>query len=162
MDWDINKTSLSCAGCEKAFEEEEAISSALFDENGQFMRRDYCIACWEKTDTGKAFGFWRTRIPRKDARVKRFVDDETLMDFFRRLERQQDLSKRNFHYVLSLLLMRKKLLKFRDVKKTEGGEELVLYSRADDREYRVYNPQLTEEEIQQVRDEIGQVLNVQL
>ena len=161
-DWDISETSLVCAGCESTFQEEQELFSALYDEQASFARRDYCPNCWESVDKGEAFSFWRTRIPRKEQKNRQFVDDETLMDFFRRLENEESRGKRNFRYVLSLLLMRKKLLRFRTGIRSEGGEELVLYEPKSHVEHRVYDPQLAEDEIEQVREQIGQVLNVKL
>jgi hypothetical protein len=56
--------------------------------------------------------------------------------------------------------MRKRLLKFDDIKKGEGGEALIMRDPAENRVFEVYNPQLTEEQIQQVTEEVGQILNV--
>ena len=162
MDWDIGKSSIGCAACGAGFDDGQELFSALYDKIEGFIRRDYCARCWETADQGEAFSFWRTRQPEKGAKVRRFVDDDTLMDFFARLAGQEGRLKRNFRYVLALLLMRKKLLKYKESVSGEGGEELVLVEPKSAEEHRVYNPQLTEEELGQVHDEIGQVLNVKL
>ena len=161
-DWEISKTTLSCATDGRQFDEEEEIYSALYDEEGVFVRRDYCVGCWPPADTGKVFSFWKTRIPSRNAPAKKFVDDEVIMDFFKRLEGHNDEQKRNFRYVLSLLLMRKKVLKF--VSMQREGDDLVmaLHDRVADATYEVIDPRLSEEQINQVSDEIGQVLNVKI
>lgn len=162
MDWEINKSALECSACKAVFEGGQGLHSALYDEVEGFIRRDYCDACWESADKSAVFSFWRTRVPKKGEKVRQFVDDDTLMNFLTRLAGEADRAKRNFRYVLALLLMRKKLLKFRESVMGDGGEELVLVEPKTAVEHHVFNPQLTDEELAQVRDEIGQVLNVKL
>jgi hypothetical protein len=111
-------------------------------------------------DRAALYSFWKTRCIPQEKKVKKFVDDSVILDFFVRLQHEQDPLKKNFRYVLALLLMRKKILKFEDVKKGEGGEALILRYPAEDQRFEVYNPQLTEEQIQQVTDQVGQILNV--
>ena len=162
MDWEVSNTTLTCAACGKSFAEEEGIFSALFDETPSFVRRDYCAVCWPGEHREKAFSFWQTRIPRKDAPVRRFVDDEVILDFFKKLEGQEDPSKVSFRYVLGLLLMRKRVLKFTEFRRGDSCGLLVLYDKVRDCKYEVADPNLTEEQIQQVTEEIGQVLNADL
>ena len=157
MEWDIGNTALVCASCGKSFGEGQPIFSVLCDEPEGMARRDYCSDC--RPPVGDALGFWHTRIPARDDPVKRFVDDEVIMDLFRRLEGHSDPRKRNFRYVLSLLLMRKKTLKFVEFKRADDGDRLLLSDRVSDATHVVMDPNLTEEEIRQVTDEIGQILN---
>ena len=161
-DWDIAKTSLTCAECEREFAEEEKIFSALYDEPASIVRRDYCDACWQRQGADLIFSFWQTRIPRRDAPVRRFVDDEIVLDLFRRLDGRNDPQKRNFRYVLALLLMRKKALKFTEFRRSEDGDALVLCDRLNECEHIVADPHLSEEQIQKVTEEVGQILNVKV
>lgn len=162
MDWEIAKSQLKCQQCERPFAEQEEFFSALYEEDNRFVRKDYCTACWEKIDSATAYSFWKTRCIPKPEKVKKFVDDSVILDFFIRLQESAEPAKKNFRYVLALLLMRKKLLKLKDIKKGEGGEALILYYPDEDRYFEVYNPQLTEEQITQVTEEVGQILNVKL
>jgi hypothetical protein len=162
MDWEIAKSLQRCQACEKPFDPQEEYFSALYDQDNKFVRKDFCPACWDKQDQTTLFSFWRTRCIPEEKKVKKFVDDSVILDFFMRLQGTADPSKKNFRYVLALLLMRKKLLKFDDIKKGEGGEALVLSLPAEGTKFEVYNPQLTEEQIQQVTEEVGQILNVKI
>ena len=162
MDWDISKTSLTCAACNTEFAGGQEIVSVLSDEPDGFARRDYCVDCNRPADDGTVFSFWHTRIPASDAPVKRFVDDDVIMDLFRRLDGHGDPQKRNFRYVLSLLLMRKKVLKFIEFKRSDTGGELILKDRISDALHTVIDPDLAEEEIEHVTEEVGQVLNFRL
>lgn len=162
-EWNIKRGDQKCVDCSRGFEEKEEYFSALYDENRQFLRRDFCLRCWEAKGDGeekkKAFSFWRTRVPVK-AEEKKVVDDEIVMNFFLRLQGETEPTKVNFRYVLALLLMRKKILKLDDIRYDDKGEALVLKHREEGTEYVVYNPQLSEEQVQQVTEEVGQILNV--
>ena len=158
-EWNIKRGDQKCTACAHEFAEQEEYFSALYDENRQFVRRDYCLRCWDGQEREKMFSFWRTRVPVKEQET-RIVDDEILMNFFLRLQGETEPMKLNFRYVLALLLMRKKLLKLEDIRYDERGEALVLKHRDEDKRFVVHNPQLTEEQIQQVTGEVGKILNV--
>jgi len=162
MDWEVGSTALICSACNHSFVEEQDVFSGLCDEQTAFVRRDFCGGCWPQQERAGFFSHWQTRIPKKDAPVKRFVDDEIVLEFFRKLEGQEEPLKKNFRYVLALLLMRKKALKFIEFKRTEAGAMLVLRDALSQCDYHVADPDLNEEQIQQVTEEIGQILNTKV
>ena len=166
MDWNISKSLHRCEQCEKEFAEEEAYFSAIYDSGVEFERKDFCVACWEDHDAPRreqAFSFWKTEIPKADEPRKMFVDDSVIFDFFQRLAPEdEEPTKRNFRYILGLMLMRKKKLKFADVVREDGKEYLILRRSRTKEEHRVLNPQLTDEETEQVRQELTQILETQV
>jgi hypothetical protein len=164
LDWEIAKSEHRCSLCDRAFAEEETYYSALYDTGAEFERKDFCTGCWDADEghRARAFSFWKTEVPREDEPKKLFVDDAVIFDFFRRLapEEAQPV-KRNFRYLLGLMLMRKKKLKFKDVVRENGKEYLVLRRSRTKEEHRVLNPELTEEELIQVRSELNQILETE-
>jgi len=162
MDWDISKTSLACSACNKEFDENQDVFSVLCDENEGFVRYDYCQGCQPAEEVPGQFSHWVTRIPPRNAPVRRFVDDEVILDLFRRLDGHDDSTKRNFRYVLALLLMRKKVLKFNEFRREAEGDVLLLQDRTTDSVHTVIDPSLSEEQIEKVTEEIGQILNTRL
>ena len=159
--WKIQKGERKCATCDRAFADLESYYSALFDRGEEFTRLDYCAACW-KGETPEMFSFWQTRMPAKEEKRKLLVDDGVLVDFFLKLEGATDELKVNFRYILSLVLMRKRLLKFVDVKRGEAGEFLVMEMPKERQRFEIFNPQLSEEKIALLTEEVGKILNVQL
>ena len=166
MDWNIAKSERRCTNCGKEFAEEEQYYSALYDTGADFERRDFCVGCWTAENTphrNEAFSFWKTEVPRPDEPRKVFVDDNVIFDFFQRLATEEGQPvKRNFRYILGLMLMRKKKLKFKDVVRENGKEYLVLRRSRTKEEHRVLNPQLTDEETEQVRSELTQILETEV
>jgi len=160
-EWEIARSERVCGGCGKQFEELQEYYSALYDRGDQFERKDFCLGCWTGP-TEEMFSFWKTQTPSREAKVKKFVDDEVLMDFFERLDGATEELKANFRFILTLVLMRKRLLKFEGTRREGGVEWMRVKRRGDLQVKEVLNPGLTEEKIGQVTEEVGRILNVQL
>ena len=85
-----------------------------------------------------------------------------LMAFFERLATETEQEKVNFRFVLALILMRKRKLKY-DSSKTENGKEIWRLRIAGEKEIvEVINPHLDEQQIQQLSSQIGNILQVEL
>ena len=77
-----------------------------------------------------------------------------LFDLFRHLSEAVDAPRVNFRYVVALLLMRRKRLKFEDLKKVNGQDVLVLRDAKTGTRYDAVDPRLTEEGIADVQTEV--------
>ena len=159
MEWKINKGSKGCILCNKEFYEEEEYYSALFDEKNIFTRKDYCSSCWCKDKGDELFSFWKTRLPKKDKPVQKFVNNEVFLDMFVRLEGKSEPNQRNLRYVLALYLIRKKIFKLKSFTRENEEELITLYYPRENKEFSVFNPHLEDEEIEAITSEMSQLLN---
>lgn len=153
----IQNLSRRCCVTERELREGERYYSALFDEAGQFIRKDYAEDAWSGPPQG-IVAFWSGRIPASDRPVKPTINDELLLDCFNHLDEAREAEKVNFRYVLALLLMRRKRLKFEDVRRQSGEESLLLRCAKSGRRYEVADPRLSEHEMNAVQDEVFRVL----
>jgi aromatic ring-opening dioxygenase LigB subunit len=81
-----------------------------------------------------------------------------LMAFFERLGRETEQEKINFRFVLALVLMRKRRLKY-DSSIMEADKEIWRLRFAGDKQtVDVTNPHLDDEQIEQLSTQIGQIL----
>lgn len=155
-DYQIDANTRRCAHSGRELRPGDKYYSVLLDEAGKFVRKDYAAEAWTGPPDG-AFSFWAGHVPADENR-RPPIDDEMLVDCFQRLEGQTDPQRVNFRYVIALLLMRRRRLKF-DEAKTEAGEEVLVLRDARSRAaYRVVNPRLTEEAMTAVQDEVLKVL----
>lgn len=163
MEWTIARAPRRCFDCNAEFAEGQEYFSALIDTGTTFERRDRCPSCWQNAaDRTVAFSFWKTRAPRKQEQTRLLADDDVLWNFFLRLQDDPDPVRQQFCYFLALILMRRRVLKFEDAEKDNGREFLVLRTTRRDRLFRVLNPNLTEEQLDRVKEQIGQILNLSL
>ena len=163
MEWNIAKSERRCSRCEAAFVEGDEFTSALFEQGADLIRRDFCPSCWQAlADRAAVFSFWRTRVPERGDEARLRVDAGVVMSVFRRLAGSTEPKRLNFRYILALMLMRNKALKFIDIRRRGGQEYLVLRSPRDQAEHEVLNPQLSDEQLEQVREDLSQILEADL
>jgi len=159
--WEINKPLGQCYGRGETIEPGQDYFGALVATEEGLQRRDFCAEFWE-SEKPEVFCYWRTRLPAPDEKKKLFVDDEMLMAFFERLAEETDQEKVNFRFVLALILMRKRRLKY-DATKTEDGREIWRLRVVGEGVFaEVINPHLDEEQIEQLSSQIGQILHTDL
>lgn len=135
------------------------------------------------------FAYWRTRRPEEqDGEVVKIrFDPVVVLEFFRGLggkgaaegeaEGEEESAgegaeppagpsesqRRDLRFVLSLLLIRKKVLLLKGTFIRDQYEWLELQERIEkDRTYEIANPELSESELEQVRDAIGELLQMQV
>jgi len=165
-------------------------------EPSPFLRLDFCEKCWsegkrpentplpvESEDPAEVkapaklemFSFWKTIVPVPQQKKKLLVDDSVLMDVFNRMEGKTEPQEVRFRFVLALILMRKRLLKYEGMEAApshhppvavEGqpqapaapevwrmvprGENAVMTH--------VINPHLTAEQISEVSQQLSAIL----
>jgi hypothetical protein len=159
-DWEIKKPLGQCTGTGKTIEAGEEYFAALVETPEGLARQDFCAAYWQEHKP-QVFCYWKSKLVPPEQKKKLFVDDDMLMAFFERLANETEQEKVNFRFVLMLILMRKRLLKY-DSSRTENGTELWrLKITGTDTMVEVVNPHLSEEQIEQLSGQVGQILQVE-
>jgi hypothetical protein len=106
-------------------------AAAAVEPPSPFVRIDFCEGCWgqgkrpeglspvtlglaEEGQRAKLamFSFWKTTMPLPQQKKKLLVDDSVLVDVFQRMEGKTEPQEERFRFVLALILMRKRLLKY--------------------------------------------------
>jgi hypothetical protein len=160
-EWTINKPLGQCHGTGIKIEPGQEYFGALVKTEEGLQRRDFCADYWE-SEKPDVFCYWKTKLPHPDQRKQLFVDDQMLMAFFERLEKERDLEKVNFRFVLALVLMRKRMLKYEDTVIDDGREIWRLRIVGDKQVAQVVNPHLDEEQVEQLSSQIGEILQTDL
>jgi len=149
-EWEFTKTTGKCAKTERELTEGESYYAVLIENPDTFERRDYSLEAWEGPPEG-SFCHWRGKIPIREKKQSTIaVDMEILIQIFIRLEDEKSPTKQRFRFMLALLLMRKRLLKLEQTIKEDKHEYWVMRLTTDQNHYRVLNPQLNNEQIEQL------------
>lgn len=160
-EWEIKKPLGQCYGTERKIESGEEYFAALVETAEGLQRRDFCADYWE-SQKPDVFCYWKTRLPEPGQKKQLFVDDQMLMAFFERLEKETEPEKINFRFVLALILMRKRILKYDDTRTEDGREIWRLRMVGEKQIVEVVNPHLDEEQIEQLSSQIGEILQTDL
>jgi hypothetical protein len=145
-------------------------------------RLDISLEAWEEGYRPEGlFGYWRSTVPEPNAKKKMFVDDAVLMNLLERLADATEPDRLAFRYVLALILMRKKLLRYdgNESRTAEVDGQAVeqtwwkLTPKLDlakgmlgkwhpDVRLEVLDPRLDETRVEQVMQQLGEILQAEL
>ncbi len=160
-EWQISKPLGVCAGSGLQINPGNQYYGALIEGQEDLERQDFSVEFWQKNKPD-VYCYWKTTMPDETLKKKIFVDDDMLMSFFERLEDETDQEKADFRFVLMLVLMRKRLLKYLGSRKSDAGEIWQLKKMSTKETIEVLNPELSEDSIGQLRDKIGQIMQGEL
>jgi hypothetical protein len=155
--YQISGPARACAATGRELKPGERVFSVLRDDAGQFVRTDYAADAWPGPPAG-AVAWWAGRVPEAGRPAKPVINDDLLVDCFEHLAGTTDPARQRFRYVVALLLMRRKRFKFDDARKRDDSETLVVKDARSGRKHELVDPQLTEPEMDAVRDEVFRVL----
>lgn len=156
-EYQIEPITRRCSVTGRELQSGERFYTALLEEGATFTRLDFSPEAWQGPPVA-AFSFWTGKVPPPEASVKPRFDDDLLFDCFQRLEGQTETGRVNFRYVVALLLMRRKRLKFDRALVEDGEEKLSLRCVRTGTIYAVVNPRLTDDAMAQVQEEVLRVL----
>lgn len=177
--YEIQRNSGRCAATGRELIPGEQYVAALIDDGQTLTRMDFSREAWDRGPRPEhVFGFWMGIVPEVHARPRVFVDDEVLMSLLTRLEDAQQPDRLAFRFVLMLILMRKKLLRYDRTDRRPGpdghGEQewWILTPKLDltkgplgkwaDHTLSVLDPRLNDDQIRAVTEQLGQILNAEL
>ena len=161
-EWEIiDKPLGQCYGTGKKIEQGQEYFAALVETPEGLRRRDFCADYWQQQKP-QVFCYWKTKLPSPDQKRQILIDDDMLMAFFERLAIETEQEKVNFRFVLALVLMRKRRLKYDSSKNEEGRDIWHLRLTGTQDFVDVVNPNLDETQVAQLTSQIGQILQVEL
>ena len=156
--WQVQTPTGQCAKTGQPIKEGDPFYAVLFEEGELFRRADYSVESWQGPPEG-CYCYFKTRMPVKEKKKKLYVDDELLIEFFLRLESDTEPVRVQFRFVLGLILMRKRLLRFERSATVDGQDSWTLTLMRDKSEHRLVNPDLSDEQIDVVSKQLGSILH---
>src|SRR5262249_20852020 len=156
-DYPIQPLTRRCASSGRELREGERYVSVLSAEGASLVRRDYALDAWKgMVPPEGTIAFWQGKATAGKGPRRPAFDDDLVMDCFTRLEGQDEPGRVRFRYVLALLLMRRRRLRLEDWR---GGEEgLAFRCVRTGARHLVTDPDLTEEELSAVQDDVFEAL----
>jgi hypothetical protein len=105
-----------CGSCGRDFADGETFRSVLFLEEDCWVRSSYCDACWSKAKPEGVFAHWVSTARRPSIPS---IPPESLIEILMRL--LENPEKKGVSYLLAWELARRRILKHRGGKTTEGS-----------------------------------------
>ena len=156
MDYEIQRCTKRCHATERELEPGDVYYSVLVVDDGEPCRHDYSPEAWEGPPPG-AIGWWKAEIPSAKAKKKHWAPNDVMLQFFDELENQED--KQDVRYVLSLLLVRRRVMRHDQTEQDDAGREvLVLQCPRRDETYRVTAVVPDASRVEEIQEELAQLL----
>ena len=156
MEYEFKRCSRHCAKTERAFEPGETFYSLLQVEGAEVVRYDYCEQAWEGPPED-ALGWWKSVMPLPSANKLHWAPNDVMLGLFDELEAQPE--RADLRYVLTLLLVRRRVMRLEESEHDEEGRELmVAHCGRRDATYRVLVQSPTEQRIAEIQDHLAQLL----
>jgi hypothetical protein len=170
--WTFASRTNTCMVCQKSLVVGDTHCSALYQQQADLIRRDYCEKCWAESRVPGHYGFWRGVIPepekveKKKRRLDASINIDTLFDILKEMPDDPDPAKRRFRFVLSLMVMRRKKLKLLQIvrRKSVSGDAdedfLVMQTtgRGAKQRFEIADVKMSEAEMISAQDEVGRLL----
>jgi hypothetical protein len=157
LDYQIQAHTRRCTVTGRELKPEERYYTALQDMGDRFVRHDFSSEAWTGPPAG-TFSYWCGRVPALNEPDKPRFDDNALEECFQRLEDAGEPGRVNFRYVVALLLIRRKRLRFEHSVEEDGVEKLQVCNVRSGARSLVVNPQLADEQMAEVQAEVFRVL----
>jgi hypothetical protein len=135
MEYEIQNSTRHCSVSGREFAPGDTYYSMLLDEGSELKRLDFAADAWQGPSPD-AIGWWKSQIPDRNANKKHWAPNDVMLDFWDGLATQPD--RQDMRYVLTLLLIRRRVFRQEDEKLAEQGREvLTVYCPRRDATYEV-------------------------
>jgi hypothetical protein len=156
----------TCAATGRAFSEGDPYVATLVEREGQpgLERLDFSISAWDSGERPRpplrTFGFWRGNYHATEVKKQALLGDAELLDLFEELGAATEPKQISFRYLLTLLLVRRRVLR---VVSTKAGTMLVVPRGSGSGEVArepipVIDPGLDDQAIADAIEQLGQVV----
>ena len=159
---DVPRPMGKCAVCGQVIAPGEKCFAAIRETESGIERLDISSECWPNFDKQNLLAFWQMVMPQAEEKKKLFVDDEVLCTLFERLNDTTEPVKIHFRFVLGLILMRKRLVVYESAKKEHDHDVWIVRMKGKDELLTLADPKLTEQQVADVSQQLGQILHEEL
>jgi hypothetical protein len=161
--YSIGRAEGKCHLCGRTIAPGEKLMGALRETPAMLERVDICSGCWSGYDRAGLLGFWQATMHPPTMKKHLFVDDDVLCDLFGRLAEVEEPAKVNFRFVLGLILMRKRRIVYESTRQGSGqdaGKEIWrVRFKGSEEQMDLVNPRLDEQQVGEVSQQLGEILN---
>lgn len=153
MDFDIQRCTRRCAASGRELAPGEVFYSVLRRQGAELTRADYAADHWAGPGDD-CLGWWKSRMPGREARAK-LAPNDVLLQLFQQLEAVPE--KQDMRFVLALLLVRRRVLQVEESPQ-DDARSMTLYCPRDESTYRISTLTPGEERIDRIQDELARLL----
>jgi hypothetical protein len=156
VDFEFKRSSRHCCVTNRAINRGEAFFSVLLEQGeGELQRNDISTEAWTGPPPG-CVGWWRSKVPELEKGRVYWAPNEVLLAFFQHVSEQSE--HLDTAYVMSLLLVRKRILQWKETIVRDGHSFLRLLNARNNAEFEIRQLSLTPERIVEIQSDLAEKL----
>jgi hypothetical protein len=156
MDYEVQRSTRHCTTTGREFAPGETYFSVLMVEGADLKRYDYAADAWQGPPE-ESVGWWKSQIPDRTVSRKHWAPNDVMLQFWDELAEQPD--KQDMRYVLTLLLIRRRVFRLEEETSNPAGQELlVVYCPRRETTYEVLAVSPEPPRIDQIQEELAALL----
>lgn len=156
IDYEVQRCTRHCAATGRELRAGETFYSTLTAEGAEVVRRDYSAEAWQGPPEG-VLGWWKSQVAERDNKKLHWAPNDVMLELLESLESQPD--KQDMRYVLSLLLVRRRVVRLESTERDEAEREIsVLYCARRETTYRVATVVPDEARTAEIQEELARLL----
>ena len=160
IDWQdkVDRSSLTCSASGQIIAPGETFYSCLVFVDGHFGRVDFNEMAWEDQEPQSFLSWWRLRRAQEKAdQGPQMVNATVLLTIFHDLKASLDRDQQCFAWLISLLLMRKKKLRYLDLLHENGEVIMLVEDKVHKAAHRIRDPRMTAAEEERVKADLENI-----
>lgn len=155
LDFEVKKFTRVCAETEHQFQAGETFYAYLVREGGDTVRRDVCVDAWNGPPDD-CIAWWKASVPDLKSKKLNWAPNDVLLHYFQETEDKPD--EQDIRYILTLLLIRKRVFRLESSEQQEFGEALVVYCSQNESEYAVPVLTISSARAQEIQTMLSQLI----
>ena len=156
FDFQIQNSSPECHSSQHKFVPGEVFYSVLLTAGADVIRHDFCQNAWEGPPEG-TIGWWKSTMPDDEQNKLNLAPKEVMLQYFEQLHANPE--SQDMAYVLSLLMVRKRIMRLNGSEEDEQGNELMVLSEPkSEKEYKVSVTQPTVAQVESLQQQLTAML----
>ena len=163
----VTRSTGRCAARDTELAAGSACMATLCDAGEEGLKRlDYSLEAWQEGIRPEGlFSFWKTTVPEEGTQKKQIIDESVLLTIFEQLAEDEQPRRVSLRFVLALILMRKRLLRFMGRVEEDGVVTWQMKPRGATPEsplVDVVDPGLGDDDVLALSEQLAEVLESDL
>ncbi|MBM4005683.1 MAG: hypothetical protein FJ295_20755 [Planctomycetes bacterium] len=156
IDFEVQRFTRHCSRSGRELLPGESFYSVLVQQGASVSRVDYAADAWEGPPDN-SLGWWQSRVPDTTSRRIQWAPNQVMVEYFERLA--DDPQNQDLRYVLTLLMIRRRILRQEEVETDSDGQEWIrVFCGRNECHYRVKVAMPDESRGDAIQTELSKIL----
>jgi hypothetical protein len=156
LEFDVQRCSRRCTVTGRELRPGETFYSALIPSGASVVRQDYSLEAWQGPPA-EALGWWKSQLPTAEMKKTQWAPNDVMLELFDELDGRPDRS--DLRYVLTLLLIRRRVFRLEDTEQDAAGRQtLLVYCPRRQADYKISVVMPDGQRAQQIQQSLAQLL----